>query len=259
MKWCRFHQDGRVVYGIIEGDTVVKVEGGPFGSYDRTTRTFPLQSVKLAVPVVPGTFYCVGLNYRAHIIASAKRRGIEPAFPEKPDIGYRANNALIAHDESIVKPADSTERFQYEGELVAVIGKTAKHVPKEKAMDCVFGWTIGNDVSERTWQRGDRTFWRAKNADTFKPMGPWIVTDLDPDDMMTTVRLNGEVTDNFRTNDMIFDVPTFIAEVTKYNTIHPGDVFWMGTDGEPRNMKPGDTIEIEISGIGVLRNNVVTG
>jgi 2-keto-4-pentenoate hydratase/2-oxohepta-3-ene-1,7-dioic acid hydratase in catechol pathway len=121
----------------------------------------------------------------------------------------------------------------------------------------VFGYTIGNDVSERTWQANDRTLWRAKNCDTFKPMGPWIVTGADLDAMVTTIRLNGRVTETFKTNNMIFDAPTYISEVSKYCTIEPGDVMWMGTDGIPENMRPGDVCEIEISGIGVLRNKVV--
>ena len=123
----------------------------------------------------------------------------------------------------------------------------------------MFGYTIGNDVSERTWQRGDRTFWRGKNTDTFKPMGPWMVTGLKPDDMTTTIRVNGRETDRFKTNNMIFDAPTYISEVSKYCTIEPGDVMWMGTDGVPENIKPGDTVEIDITGIGTLRNKVVQG
>jgi len=132
-------------------------------------------------------------------------------------------------------------------------------VSGENALDYVFGWTIGNDVSERTWQKEDRTLWRAKNADTFKPMGPWIVTGLDPAKMETVIRVNGQETDRFATNNMIFDTATYIAEVSKYCTIEPGDVMWMGTDGMPQNIKPGDTVEIEISGIGTLRNKVVAG
>ena len=199
----------------------------------------------------------MGINYREHIIASAKRKGVEPKFPQRPDIGYRANNALCAHDDPIVKPSDAGEMFQYEGELVAVIGKLARNVAADKALDYVFGWTIGNDVSERTWQANDRTLWRAKNCDTFKPMGPWIVTGADIDAMQTTIKLNGRVCERFKTNNMIFDAPTYISEVSKYCTIEPGDVMWMGTDGIPENMKPGDVCEIEISGIGVLRNKVV--
>jgi 2-keto-4-pentenoate hydratase/2-oxohepta-3-ene-1,7-dioic acid hydratase in catechol pathway len=257
MIWCRFSADGETCYGLVEGDRVKKVEGTPFGSHIVTTNIYPLNSIRLAVPVIPATFFCAGINYADHIVKRSKVVGKQLPFPTKPDIGYRANNALIAHEENIIKPKDSGEEFQYEGELVAVFGKKAKHVSKDEALDCVFGWTIGNDVSERGWQASDRTLWRAKNADTFKPMGPWIVTGLNPADMKTIIRLNGEVTDEFATGNMIFDVATYISEITKYVTIQPGDVMWMGTDGLQRNMKPGDTVEIEITGIGVLRNRVV--
>lgn len=257
MRWCRFQADGRTSYGLIEDDRVVAVDGTPFGEHRKTASSHPLSAVKLLVPVVPQNFLCVGVNYADHVRRMAEKRKSQPVFPQKPDIGYRSNSALIAHEENIVKPADSGPEFQYEGELVAVFGKTAKRVSREEALDCVLGWTIGNDVSERTWQAGDRTLWRAKNADTFKPMGPWIETDADLDAMVTTIRLNGQVTETFKTNNMIFDAPTYISEVSKYCTIHPGDVMWMGTDGVPANMKVGDICEIEISGVGILRNPIV--
>lgn len=258
MKWCRFMtQGGEPSFGIVEDDRVVAVAGTPFGGHTTTGKSYQLAAVKLCIPVVPTTFYCVGVNYADHIRRMAEKRGTKPVFPQKPDIGYRTNNALIAHDDAIVKPADAGSEFQYEGELVAVFGRKARNVSKDEALDCVLGWTIGNDVSERGWQASDRTLWRAKNADTFKPMGPWIATGLDPGQMRTTIRLNGQVTDAFDTGNMIFDAATYISEVSKYCTIHPGDVMWMGTDGVPQNMKVGDTIEIEISGIGTLRNHVV--
>jgi 2-keto-4-pentenoate hydratase/2-oxohepta-3-ene-1,7-dioic acid hydratase in catechol pathway len=256
-KWCRFEAGGKAAYGKIEGDSVIALEGTPWGEHRATSTRHPLASVKLLIPTVPSTFYCVGINYRDHIIQAAKRRGVEPVFPERPDIGYRANNALCAHGDPIVKPKDSGEVFQYEGELVAIIGKQGKKISPQNALDYVFGWTIGNDVSERTWQRGDRTMWRAKNADSFKPMGPWIVTGLDYRTMTTTIRLNSQEVDRFATANMIHDVETYIAEVSKYCTLYPGDVMWMGTDGSPRNMKPGDVCEVEITGIGTLRNPVV--
>jgi 2-keto-4-pentenoate hydratase/2-oxohepta-3-ene-1,7-dioic acid hydratase in catechol pathway len=257
MMWCRYSVGREVSYGLIEGDLVRKAEGTPWGTHTVTAQSHPLAAVKLEVPVVPGTFFCVGVNYRDHVERMAARRGTRPSFPPRPDIGYRANNALIAHEQPIIKPRDAGDEFQYEGELVAVFGKRCRHVARENALDHVFGWTIGNDVSERTWQANDRTLWRAKNCDTFKPMGPWIVTGADIDAMTTTIRLNGAVTESFKTNNMIFDAPTYIAEVSKYCTIEPGDVMWMGTDGIPANMKPGDVCEIEISGIGILRNKVV--
>lgn len=256
-KWCRFQVDGKVAYGKVEGDSVVAVDGAPWDAPAATSKRHALSAVKLLIPTVPSTFYCVGINYREHIIASAKRRGVEPVFPENPDVGYRANNALCAHGDPIVKPKDSGAAFQYEGELVAVIGRQGKKIPRAKALDYVFGWTIGNDVSERTWQRGDRTLWRAKNADSFKPMGPWIVTDLDYRTMTTVVRLNGEEVDRFATANMIHDVEQYIEAISTYCTLYPGDVIWMGTDGSPRNMKPGDVCEIDITGIGTLSNPVV--
>ncbi len=257
--WCRFSKDHVTGYGVIEGDQVIAVDGVPWAEHKHSGRAYPLKSVKLLVPTVPSTFFCVGINYADHIRKMAAKRKTEPVFPDKPDIGYRANNALVAHEENIVKPADAGEQFQYEGELVAVFGKRCRNATRETALDYVFGWTIGNDVSERNWQKIDRTLWRAKNSDSFKPMGPWIVTGLDPDDMTTVIRVNGRETDRFATNNMIFDTATYIAEVSKYCTIEPGDVMWMGTDGVPENIKPGDTVEIEITGIGVLRNKVVAG
>ena len=173
------------------------------------------------------------------------------------EIGYRAQNALIAHDEDVVIPATATEKIHYEGELVVVIGKKAKHLDEANAMSCVFGYTIGNDVSERSWQKADRGLWRAKNADTFKPMGPWIETEADLDKMETIVKVNGKETGHFHTNDMIFGVVPFIVELTKYFTLWPGDVIWMGTDGASPDLKAGDLVEIEITGIGTLRNKFV--
>ena len=178
-------------------------------------------------------------------------------MPDRPEIGYRAQNALIAHDENVVIPASATEKIHYEGELVVVIGKKAKHLNDADAMACVFGYTIGNDVSERSWQKADRGLWRAKNADTFKPMGPWIETDVDLDNMETIVRVNGKESNRFRTNDMIFGIKPFIVELTKYFTLWPGDVIWMGTDGASPDLKAGDVVEIEITGIGTLRNRFV--
>jgi 2-keto-4-pentenoate hydratase/2-oxohepta-3-ene-1,7-dioic acid hydratase in catechol pathway len=257
MIWCRFEVGDAARYGLVEGDTIHEVDGTPFGEYTRTGKTHAVSGVKLLVPVVPSTFYCAGINYRDHVRRMAAMRGEQPVFPAQADIGYRANNALIAHGEPIVIPADASDQVQYEGELVAVFGKKARNVSMEDALDYVMGWTIGNDVSERVWQAKDRTFWRSKNTDTFKPMGPYIATDVNLESMRTVVRLNGRVVEDFKTNDMIFSAATFISEVTKYNTIYPGDVMWLGTDGVPENMKHGDTVEVDITGVGVLSNPVV--
>ena len=257
MRWARFDQNGTPTYGVVEGDEIIPVRGSPFDMWERTSSRLQLSEVRLLTPVEPPTFYAAGLNYAEHVREAAEKLGLKVALPANAAAGYRANNALIAHGEAIVIPQDATEQVQYEGELVAVIGKKCRKVTEAQALDYVFGYTIGNDVSERKWQRGDRTLWRGKNCDTFKPMGPWIVTGADIDAMKTTIKLNGRVTETFKTNNMIFDAPTYISEVSRYCTIEPGDVMWMGTDGAPENMKHGDVCEVEIPGIGVLRNPVV--
>ena len=196
------------------------------------------------------------LNYREHVTEMAQQRGEKPEFPPNADVGYRANNALVATGEPIVIPKDATDQVQYEGELVAVIGKRCKNVSEAEALDYVFGYTIGNDVSERTWQRGDRTFWRGKNTDTFKPMGPWIVTDLDPERCVTSpAERQGDVQLTHQRRDL--RRRHFISRMSQYLTLYPGDVLWMGTDGATENMKHGDLVEVEIPGIGVLRNPVI--
>ncbi len=256
MKWCRFQQGDRISYGIVNDDRVVEVDGSPFDSYTETDRSHPLDQVKLLPPVEILTFYAAGTNYPEHVTWAARKLGREPQIPSKADIGYRAVNAIIAHDENIVRPKDATD-LHYEGELVAVIGKQAKNLSYDEALDCVLGYTIGNDVSERAWQKEDRTLWRAKNTDTFKPMGPWIATGLDPTNLETIIRLNGQVMSQFNTGTMIFDTATYISEMSKYLTLYPGDVIWMGTEGVTEDMKVGDVCEIEISGIGTLRNTIV--
>ncbi len=157
MRWIRFTAGDRAAYGTVEGDRIREVRGDPFEGHEPTGRIHALSEVKVEVSVVPRTFYCAGLNYVEHVEEQAAKRGEKPVFPEKPDIGYRANNALIARDEAVVVPRDATGKTHYEGELVVVIGKRAKGLSEEEALSCVLGYTIGNDVSERTWQRTDRT------------------------------------------------------------------------------------------------------
>ena len=257
MRWIRFSAQGRTAFGILDGETITEVNGCPFKGYEKTGIQHALANVKIEIPFVPQTFYAAGLNYAAHVRDVAAKAGREPDLPKFADIGYRANNALIAHDEPVIIPKDATAAVQYEGELVAVIGKRAKNLSEAEALSCVLGYTIGNDVSERTWQKSDRTLWRAKNTDTFKPLGPWIETSVDLDKLETIVRVNGKVSERFKTNAMLFGIAPFIARMTKYLTLHPGDMIWMGTDGHQENMKAGDLCEVEITGIGTLRNAFV--
>ena len=256
MKWVRYQLKDETSYGLLDNNIVTKIDGSPFSEYQTTDQNITLDRVKILAPVIPKTFYAAGINYKKHVSEAAALLNRAPNLPEKADIGYRANNAIIGHEDPIVIPRDATNKIHYEAELVVVIGKTAKNVPMQNALHYVLGYTIGNDVSERTWQASDRTLWRAKNTDTFKPMGPWIETEANLDEMITTVRLNGRETISFKTDDMIFGVEKYISEISKYITLQPRDVIWMGTDGTSEDMKDGDTCEIEISGVGRLSNPV---
>jgi 2-keto-4-pentenoate hydratase/2-oxohepta-3-ene-1,7-dioic acid hydratase in catechol pathway len=246
--WCRFEDAGRARYGLVDGDIVVPVTGDPFTSHEaEPDDARSLDGLRWLPPVMPGTFFCAGLNYRGHAGQD---------LPTRPEIGYRANNALTGHLEPIVRPADYDEPLVAEGELVAVIGTTVpRRCSREQAEQAVLGWTIGNDVSARAWQRCDRTFWRCKNSDTFKPMGPYIVTGADPLSATTTVRVDGEVKASFPTGGMVFDPYDFICAMSRYITLRPGDVVWLGTD-ETAAMIPGQVVEITIDGLGTLANPV---
>jgi 2-keto-4-pentenoate hydratase/2-oxohepta-3-ene-1,7-dioic acid hydratase in catechol pathway len=257
MRWARFDNNGTPTYAVVEGEQVIPVRGTPFDAWERTSTKLKLSEVKLLLPVIPPTFYAAGLNYAEHVKEAAEKLGLPVNLPTQADIGYRANNALIADGEAIVIPRDAGEQVQYEGELVVVIGQKCRNLTRENALSAVLGYTIGNDVSERTWQKSDRTLWRAKNTDTFKPMGPWIETDVRLDKLVTKVRLNGRELIAFPTNHMVFGVVDFLVMMTRYLTLYPGDVLWMGTEGATENMKHGDVCEIEITGIGTLRNPVV--
>lgn len=254
--WCRIETPDGPRHGLIRDDLIHPVIGDPLASYREHGAPIKTTEARWLPPIIPPTFYCVGLNYRGHIL-EGQARGIKVAkFPTRPEIGYRANNALTGHDHPIIRPTDFTGQLEYEGEVVAIIGKRLKHASRDEAAAAIFGWTIGNDVSAREWQHGDRTLWRGKNSDTFKPMGPVIVTDFDVHSAHTTVRVNGAVSSEFTTGDMIFDHIDYLTEMSKYLTLVPGDIIWMGADGTGV-IKAGDLVEIEVSGLGTLRNPVV--
>jgi 2-keto-4-pentenoate hydratase/2-oxohepta-3-ene-1,7-dioic acid hydratase in catechol pathway len=257
MKWCRFQAGQQVSYGIIEDETVTEVTGNPFAEHTVTRTTHDLAAVKLLPPVVPAMLYAAGPNYRGHVEGMARRRGAEPQYPARPEPNFRSVHALIGTEANIVVPKDCSGAVQPEGQLAVVIGKKARNVTKAEALDYVFGYSIGNDISQREWQRNDRTMFRGKNCDTFKPFGPWMVTDLDPTQFRIIVRHNGTVWEDFSSADQIWDTATWIQELSRYTTLHPGDVLWMGTEGADGDMVPCDVIEVEISGIGTLRNHVV--
>jgi 2-keto-4-pentenoate hydratase/2-oxohepta-3-ene-1,7-dioic acid hydratase in catechol pathway len=257
MKWCRFQAGSHASYGIVDDATVIEVAGTPFGEHTVTRTTHPLAAVKLLPPVIPPMLYAAGPNYRGHVEGMAKRRGAPPSYPTRPEPNFRSVHSLIGTEDKIVVPKDCSGAVQPEGQLAVVIGKTARNVSCADALDHVFGYSIGNDVSQREWQRNDRTMFRGKNCDTFKPFGPWIVTGLDPTKFHIVVRHNGTVWEDFSSADQIWDTAAWIEELSRYTTLHPGDVLWMGTQGADGDMVPGDVIEVEISGIGVLRNYVV--
>ena len=262
MRWARTPYRGRATYALVEDDTLLLVDGDPFTSYTHTSVRVPLASSRLLPPVIPPTFYAVGFNYAGHNAEAAARGSADAVpvpLPERPEPGYRAQSALIGHGEPIVRPADCPDPFEAEAELVAVIGGDLRRRPggcsRDEAASSVLGWTIGNDVSARAWQRADRTFWRAKNSDTFKPMGPWIETDTDPLTATTTVTIDGVKTAEFPTGAMVFDPYDYISALTGYSTLRAGDVLWMGTDAMVP-MPSGCTLGIEITGIGTLANPV---
>jgi 2-keto-4-pentenoate hydratase/2-oxohepta-3-ene-1,7-dioic acid hydratase in catechol pathway len=258
MKYGRFEQQGRTFYGIVEGHTVNELETSPFESQKTTGKRHALSDLRILIPCMPANFYCAGLNYQAHLDWANARKGTSAKPPAKADVGYRSPNALIATNEAIVIPADSEGPVQYEGELVAIVGKKARNLSEADALSCILGYTLGNDVSERSWQASDRTLWRAKNADSFKPMGPFIVTGLDPMDLTISVKVNGETVSEYSTSKMLFSAQHYIAQITKYMTLWPGDVIWLGTDNATiPDLKDGDVCEIVQKDIGVLRNPVV--
>ncbi|MFG3027822.1 fumarylacetoacetate hydrolase family protein [Streptomyces sp. NPDC048253] len=260
MRYARLSVDGRARWGRVGETDVELLSGSPLaGDAGRpdpeVVGTVPRDTAYWLPPVVPPVFYAVGLNYPRHIEHAARLGNPAAVLPDRPEVGYRANNALTGHRSPIVKPAEVEGRFEAEPELVAVIGRTIRHASYEEARTAVFGWTIGNDVSARTWQQQDRTFWRSKNSDTFKPMGPWIETDVDALAQTTTLRVDGEERASFPTGDMVFDPFDFIVEITRHITMRPGDVLWMGAESTC-GIEPGETVEVEISGIGVLSNPV---
>ncbi len=248
MKRGRIELEGHAIDVRLDRDEVV-AHGG---------RRFPLAGAKLLPPVVPHNFYAAGLNFRAHIEWANGHLGTSYKVPTQADIGYRSNNALIGHGDAIQIPADSTGPVEFEGELVAVIGTRARNLTEANALDCVAGYTLGNDVSERTWQRSDRTLWRAKNSDTFKPMGPWIADGIDPMNQEIEVRINGRTVSSYNTSAMIFGVAHYLARISRYMTLYPGDVVWFGCDGPTvPALEPGDLVEVVNEAIGILGNPVV--
>jgi len=249
-KYIRFHSPAVDGYGILDGETVRAIAGDLFGSHSESGVTFRLSEVQILYPLHPGKILAVGLNYKSHL-------GGRPQ-PAHPEMFYKPVTALQHPEGPIVIPRDATD-VHYEGELVAVIGKQVKSATPEEAREAIFGVTCGNDVSERNWQHGpgkDLQWWRAKGSDTFAPLGPAIVTGLDYGNLLLQTRLNGEVVQKQSTADLVFDCAAIVSWVSGWVTLLPGDIIYTGTPGSTRRLSPGDVVEVEIEGIGVLRNPV---
>ncbi len=252
-KYIRYQSGTSISHGILEGETVRELQGELFadGGAPQTGVQHKLSEVNLLSPGAPGKILAVGLNYKSHL-------GTRPQ-PAAPEIFYKPISCLQNPEGPIVIPRDAAN-IHAEGELVIVIGKKIKNASIEVARRAIFGVTCGNDVSERDWQNGpqkDLQWWRAKGSDTFGPLGPAIVTGIDYGNLLLQTRINGDVVQKQSTSDLIFDCPTIVSYVSQWVTLVPGDVIYTGTPGATRKMAAGDTVEVEIEGIGLLRNPVV--
>lgn len=247
MKYVRYRCDGRTGYGVLEGDSVQELKGGLFGERHPTGQRVSLENVTLLCPCEPSKILAVGLNYRSHL-------GGQPA-PAKPEIFYKPPSALLPPGGKIIIPEGSLD-VHFEGELVAVIGRETRNVTPEEAAECVFGFTCGNDVSERHWQKNDLQWWRAKGCDTFAPLGPVIVAGYEWEKGRIQTRVNGTVMQSGSFSELLFNPLEIVSHASRHLTLFPGDLVFTGTPGQTSALKPGDTVEVDIEGIGVLRNTV---
>jgi 2-keto-4-pentenoate hydratase/2-oxohepta-3-ene-1,7-dioic acid hydratase in catechol pathway len=251
MRFIRYqHGHDAPTYGWLLDDRVGPIDGVPFGEYRRLEAELPLESVRLLAPVIPGKIICVGRNYAEH----AKEHGSE--VPDIPLLFFKPPSAVIGINEKIVLPPQS-QQVEHEGELVVIIGKSGRWIQPEEATDYVLGYSIGNDVTARDLQRRDNQWTRAKGFDTFCPLGPWIETDLDPADALITCRVNEEMRQMASSREMVFTVQQLIAYASSIMTLNPGDAIMTGTPAGVGPLKAGDVVEVNIEGIGALRNPVV--
>ncbi len=259
MRIGRFRKDGREFTGIVDGERVFALKedllATPFFKdsidVERGTEEFSLEELTILPPVNPSKIIAIGLNYKAHAAEFNKE------LPEEPMLFMKPPTAVIGQGEAIVYPTHMSRRVDYEGELAVVIGRKAKDVTEEEVDKYILGYTCFNDVTARDLQKKDIQYTRAKGFDTFAPMGPWIETDIDPDDVTIETYLNGERRQHTSTADMIFSVRRLVSFVSQVMTLLPGDVIATGTPSGVGKIKPGDTIEVKIEGIGTLVNTVI--
>jgi 2-keto-4-pentenoate hydratase/2-oxohepta-3-ene-1,7-dioic acid hydratase in catechol pathway len=258
MKFCRFLPlDNSVarpaipLFGLLEEDAqVCELSGPPWGKWSRTTHKWPLAEVRLAAPIAPTKIVCVGRNYAAH----AAELGNE--VPKEPMIFLKPPSSIVGPGEPIVLTAYS-QRVEHEGELAIVIGRRCSHLrDSDDALDYVLGYTCANDVTARDLQKTDIQFTRAKGFDTFCPIGPHIETDLDPADVLVETRVNNELRQSGNTSLMIYPCAFLVRWISRMMTLLPGDVISTGTPSGVGPLSIGDTVEVSVAGVGVLRNPV---
>lgn len=247
-QFVRYEQNGAISWGVLEGETIHQISDAPYLPHSRTGESVQKSQVTLKGPADPKQAFMTALNFRSHI-------GERPALPE-PNWFYVLPTSLSGPDAPMVQPEDS-KNFHYEAEFVVVIAKEARNITPEQVPDYVFGVTAGNDGTDRDWQRNDIQWSRGKGTETFNPLGPVLVKGLDYSDLTIEGRLNGEVVQEATSADMMYGFNELISFISKYNTLLPGDVVWSGTMGVTRQMQPGDVYEVEVEGVGVLRNQLV--
>lgn len=249
MKFIRYEYQGEQYVGLIDGETVYDVAGDIFGEWAVGDSIASLQDVQLLAPVQPSKIVCVGRNYAAH----AAEHGAD--VPDEPLLFLKPPSAVIGPEAAIQLPALSNQ-VEHEAELAVVIGQRCRHVAPAEAWDVVFGYTCANDVTARDLQRSDGQWTRAKGFDTFCPVGPAVVTDFAPADVEVVCRVNGEVRQQATTRDIVFPIPDLIAAVTAVMTLEPSDLLLTGTPEGVSPIRAGDSVEVEVSDLGVLRNSV---
>lgn len=252
-KFVRFVSPGSKAasYARLYGDSVLELSDAPWLGGEPTDRKFELNEVRLLAPVEPSKIICIGLNYHAHVKASQSA----DEAPEYPLIFLKPPSSVIGPEDEIVHPSQS-ERVDYEAELGVVIGKRTSRIDNSEALDSVFGYTCVNDVTARDLQKKDGQWSRAKGFDTFCPVGPHVVTDVDYRDLLVEGVLNGEVRQSGRTSLMIFDIPYLVSYISHVMTLYPGDLISTGTPAGIAPMNPGDVIEVRVEKVGTLSNRM---